>query len=82
MVIYFNTSPKRQNLLIHIVELRRFSEERKKVLVGVCQTRWSERDVCYERFYLALPFFVETFEVINGMHTELDEFEGRVECQR
>ena len=24
---------------------------------------------------LALPFIVETFEVTNGTHTELDEFE-------
>ena len=31
----------------------------------------SERDVSYERFYLAMPFIVETFEVINGKHTEL-----------
>ena len=77
VLIYFNTSPKRENLLIHIVEQKCFSEERKKVLIGVCQTRWSEkeRDVSSERFYLALPFIVETFEVINGTHTELDEFE-------
>ena len=77
MLIYFNTSPKRENLLIHMVQQKRFSEERKKVLIGVCQTRWSERerDVSYERFYLALPFIVETFEVINGTHTELDDFE-------
>ena len=34
-----------------------------------------ERDVSYERFYLALLFIVEAFEVINGTHTELDEFE-------
>ena len=31
VLIYFNTSPKRENLLIHIVEQKRFSEERKKV---------------------------------------------------
>ena len=37
--------------------------------------RERERDVSYERFYLALPFIVETFEVINGTHTELDEIE-------
>ena len=75
MLIYFNTSPKRENLLIHIFEQKRFSEERKKVLIGVCQNQWPERDGFYERFYLALPFIVETFEVINGTHTELDEFE-------
>ena len=34
-----------------------------------------ERDVSYERFYLTLPFIVETFEVTNGTHTKLDEFE-------
>ena len=75
MLIYFNTSPKRENLLIHIVEQKRFSEERKKVLIGVCQTRWSERDVSYERFYLALPLTVEAFEVITDTQTEFDEFE-------
>ena len=31
--------------------------------------------VSYERFYLALLFIVETFEVINGTQAELDEFE-------
>ena len=75
MLIYFNTSLKLENLLIHIVEQKSFSEERKKVLIGVCQTQWSERDVSYERFYLALSFTVETFEVINDTHTEFDEFE-------
>ena len=39
VLIYFSTSPKCENLLIHIVEQKRVSEERKKVLIGVCQTR-------------------------------------------
>ena len=34
-----------------------------------------QRDVSYGRFYLALLFIVETFEVINGTYKELDEFE-------
>ena len=69
VLIYFNTSPNRENLLIHMVKQKRFSEEKKKVLIGACQTRWSERerDVSYERFYLALPFIVEIYEVINVM---------------
>ena len=86
VLTYFNTSPKRENLLIHMVKQKRFSEEKKKVLIGACQTRWSERDVSYERFYLALPYIVETYEVINGTHTELDKFEEiyikRVGCQK
>ena len=75
VLIYFNTSRKRENLLIHLVERKRFSEGRKKVLIGVCRTRWSGREVSYQLFYLALSFIVGIFEVINGTHTELDEFE-------
>ena len=37
--ICFNTSLKPENLLIHIVERKIFSEERKKVLTGVCGAR-------------------------------------------
>ena len=34
-----------------------------------------EMSFFYERFYLALPFIVEAFEVLNGTHVELDESE-------
>ena len=57
VLIYFNTSPKRENLLICMIEQKRFSEERKKVLIGVCQTRWSERDVSYERFLFSIVVY-------------------------
>ena len=48
-----------------------------KCLLGidVCRTRWLEGDVSYESFYLALLLIVEAFEVINGTHKELGEFE-------
>ena len=40
---YFSTSPKREALLNHF-----FKQEthpgRKKVLLSLCKTRWSERD--------------------------------------
>ena len=52
MFIYFSISLKHENLLIHIVEKKRFLEERKKVLTDVCQIRWLEKDVSYESFYL------------------------------
>ena len=74
VLVCFNTSPKRENLLIHIVEQKCFSEERKKVLIGVCRAQWLERVVSYESFYLALPFIIETFEVINVTYTEFDKF--------
>ena len=74
VTIFFNTSPKREGLLEHIFCLRCISSQKRKVLIGLCKTRWSEQDIAYEHFYLAIPFIVETFEVINGTHPERSDF--------
>ena len=71
IVIFFNTSPKREGLLEYIYSVRCQSTETRKIFVGLCGTRWSERDISYEWFYLAIPFIAEAFEVINGTHPEL-----------
>ena len=71
IIIFFNTSPKREGLLEYIYSLTRKSSEIRKILVGLCGTRWSERDISYERFYLATPFIAEAFEVINVTYPEL-----------
>ena len=42
--------------------------EKHKVLVGMYKTRWSEREISYEHFYLAISFMVEAFEIMNGTH--------------
>ena len=41
----------------------------------MCKTRWSERDLAYEHFYLALPLIVEALKIINGTHVEMGSFE-------
>ena len=74
VTIFFNTSPKREGLLEHIFCLRCISAQKRKVLIGLCKTRWSERDIAYEHFYLAIPSIVEAFEVINGTHPEKNDF--------
>ena len=74
ITIFFNTSPKREQLLENVPELRCVSAEKRKILVGMCKTRWSERDVAYEHFYLAIPFLAEALEVILGTHADLDQF--------
>ena len=74
VTIFFSTSPKREGLLEHIFCLRCISAQKRKVLIGLCKTRWSERDIAYEHFYLAIPFIVEAFEVINGTHPERNDF--------
>ena len=58
ITIHFNSSPKKEKLLEHIVITRCEFIGRRKVLVGKYETRWSERDVSYEHFYLALPFSI------------------------
>ena len=45
------------------------------MLLGMCKTRWSERDVSCEHFYLALPSIVEALEIINGTHPSIKTFD-------
>ena len=74
--IFFSTSSKREGLLEHIFCLRCISAQKRKVLIGLCKTRWFERDIAYEHFYLAIPFIVEAFEIINGTHPERNDFKN------
>ena len=71
IIIFFNTSPKREALLQHIYSIRCETVEKRKILEGLCKTRWSERDISYERFYLAMPFIAESLEIINRTNPEL-----------
>ena len=79
ITISLNTSPKREGLLEHIVQTRcgKWNIEKRNVLIGMCRTRWSERDVSYGHFYLVLPFIAEALEVINSTHPQLDTFAHR-----
>ena len=70
-VIYFNNSPKKEKLLEYIVKLRCYNERKRKVPLGMCGTRTSEREMFYEYFYLVIPHIPEAFEVLNGAHPEL-----------
>ena len=42
----------------------------------MCKTRWFERDISYEHFYLAIPFMVEEFEIMNRNHPKNNDFDG------
>ena len=50
--------------------------EKSEVLVGMCKTRWSECNMSYEHFYLAIPFRVEAFEIMNGTHPKNNDFDS------
>ena len=72
--IYFQTSLQRKSLLEHIVSLYLHDVCQRNVLTGMCSTRWSERDVLYEHFYLAVSHMAEAFEVMDGTHPVLRSF--------
>ena len=78
ITIHFNSSPKKEKLLEHIVITRCESIGRRKVSVGMYETRWSERDVSYEHFYLPLSFIEEALEIINGTHPNINAFNEMV----
>ena len=64
ITILFNRSPKREGSLEHILKSRSIGAEKRKVLVGMCKIRTSERDISYEYFYLAISFMLEAFEIM------------------
>ena len=74
ITIFFNSSPKREGLLEHVVKSRCIGAEKRKVMVGMCKTHWSKRDISYEQFYLAVLFMVEVFEIIDGTHSKKNDF--------
>ena len=40
----------------------------------MCSTRWSEKDISYEHFHLAIPHLIDAFEVMNVTHPKLKSF--------
>ena len=61
----------------YIAEIRCLDNNRRQILIGMCKTSWSKRDLAYEHFHLALPFIVEALEIINGTHAEIGSFEKK-----
>ena len=77
-IFFFKLSPKKETFLNYITEIRRLGNNRRQILIGMCKTKWSERDLTYEHFYLPLLFIVEALEIINGIHAEMESFEKKV----
>ena len=53
--------------------------KRKQILIGLCKTRWSERDKAFEYFHGAFLYIIEAFEITTGVHSDIikyDEFLG------
>ena len=74
--IYFNSSPKREKLLEYVLSQNNdINDSKRSILLNMCKTRWCERDVSYERFYLAMLYIVEALEVMNGTHAVINQLD-------
>ena len=51
------------------------NDSKRSILLGMCKTRWCERDVSYERFNLAMPYIMEALEIMNGMHADINQLD-------
>ena len=74
---FFKLSPNKETLLNYIAEIRRLDSNRRQILTGMCKSWWSERDLGYGYFYLALPLIVEALEIRNDTYAEMGSFEKK-----
>ena len=71
--LFFNKSPKRESLLIHIITHDEPESKRKKPLLNLCKTRWAERHDAYNHFRQSFKHIIACLEVIvHGLHYDKD----------
>ena len=51
------------------------SDSKRTILLGMCKTKWCERDVSYERFYLVMPYIMEALEVMTGTNADINQLD-------
>ena len=75
--IYFNSSRKRERLLEYVVsQNNEMNDNKRSILLGMWKkVEVGERDVSYERFYLAMHYIVEALEVMNGTHADINQLD-------
>ena len=67
--LFFNGSPKREDLLKNVIITLVPDASRRKLLLDLCKTRWAERQDTYSSFYQSYLYLVKTLEIIAyGMH--------------
>ena len=72
--IYFNSSPKREKLLEYVLSQNNdINDSKRSISLDMCKTRWCERDVSYERFYLAIPYIMKALEFMNRTHAVINK---------
>lgn len=69
--LFFNYSPKKENLLKEIITKDVPEAAKRKPLLNLCTTRWAERQEAYRHFYQAYVHIVTCLELIaHGLHRD------------
>ena len=72
--LFFQNSPKRNGLLVNIMETEIQHTGKRKPLIDLCRTRWADRHETYTHFYNSYLFIVKSLEVIvYGMHRTIQQ---------
>ena len=67
--LFFNGSPKREELLKNVIITLVPDASRRRPLLDLCKTRWAERQDAYRHFYQSYLYLVKTLEIIAyGTH--------------
>ena len=66
MCLFFQDSPKRTSLLKEITVSACIQDRsRRKVILDLCETRWSMRQEAYNKFYFYCESFVKSLLIIS-----------------
>ena len=67
--VFFNYSPKREGLLKSVTDSQVSDSGKKKPLLNLCVTRWTEHHAAYSYVYIAYVHMVYVLEFIaHGLH--------------
>ena len=76
--LFFRSSPLRDASLINIIEV---NVGKRKPLLDLCKTRWSERHDAYKHFYQSYCYIIKSLEVVAyGLHKDEDYKEELTSC--
>ena len=79
--LFFRSSPLRDALLINVIEVNIPDIGKRKPLLDLCKTRWSERHDAYKHFYQSYCYIIKTLEVMAyGLHKDEGYKEELTSC--
>lgn len=73
---YFSIAYLKDEIYLgYIFQLNCLHTEKRKIILGNCNTKWSARDEEYEHLYLALSYIAGSLKIINGALPEIRDLD-------